>query len=138
MLMISMAMALFVVIFHAYVLAIISKRYARWISDLHPIERLGGSLKAIAVLVTLLIATHVIDNYLLGAFLYLIGAANNLQDGFNLAIENYTTLGSRELSQHNRWRSFGPMAALAGFFTFAWTSAILVRFLNQIYDEGER
>ena len=78
---------------------------------------------------------HVLDNYILGGFLYLIGAVDDLQDGFNMAIYSYTTLGDQKLGQNNFWRAFAPMAALSGFFTFAWTSAVLLRFLNKIYNK---
>lgn len=87
------------------------------------------SMVALILLSWALVAIHLLEVLVWGAFFAEKGALPNLSTSFYFALMNYTTLGS-DLSLPLRWRLLTGMLAMSGLLTFAWSTGVLFAFVQ--------
>lgn len=73
--------------------------------------------------ILLMLFLHLSEIAIWGVTLHRIGLVPNLRDSVYFAANTYTTLGMGPMSLPHSWRELSPMIAIAGLFTFAWTTS---------------
>ncbi len=73
--------------------------------------------------ILLMLFLHMAEICVWGITLHRIGLILNLRDAIYFAANTYTTLGMGPMSLPHSWRELSPMIAIAGLFTFAWTTS---------------
>jgi hypothetical protein len=79
-----------------------------------------------ALLIAMMLATHLAEIGLWAAALVAIDAVTGFRDAFYFAAVTYTTLGYEETKLPTPWRLLAPFMAMAGVFAFGWTTGMLV------------
>ena len=72
--------------------------------------------------ILLMLFLHLTEITIWGVVLHKIGLVPNSRDAIYFAANTYTTLGMGPMSLPHSWRELSPMIAIAGLFTFAWTT----------------
>ncbi len=85
----------------------------------HP--RMATLVFANAILLMLFL--HLTEITIWGVVLHKIRLIPNSRDAIYFAANTYTTLGMGPMSLPHQWRELSPMIAIAGLFTFAWTTS---------------
>jgi len=65
------------------------------------------------------------------AVLYVAVGAAPLPLAFDLALQNFTTLGYGDVLPSQEWRLLGPITAANGVLLFGWSTALLFAVLNR-------
>lgn len=78
---------------------------------------------AFAGSILLMLFLHLTEIAIWGITLHRIHLVPNLRDAVYFAANTYTTLGMGPMSLPHSWRELSPMIAIAGLFTFAWTTS---------------
>lgn len=73
--------------------------------------------------ILLMLFLHLTEITIWGVVLHKIGLIPNSRDAIYFAANTYTTLGMGPMSLPHQWRELSPMIAIAGLFTFAWTTS---------------
>lgn len=73
--------------------------------------------------ILLMLFLHLTEITLWGVTLHKIGLIPNSRDAIYFAANTYTTLGMGPMALPHAWRELSPMIAIAGLFTFAWTTS---------------
>lgn len=63
-----------------------------------------------------------------------LGLLTHIHDAIYFCANAYTTLGYGEVALESPWRDIGPVIAISGLFTFAWTTSTLVDIVKQQRD----
>jgi Ion channel len=81
------------------------------------------AMLAFASAILLMLFLHLAEISLWGVVLHKIGLVPNSRDAVYFAANTYTTLGMGPMALPHDWRELSPMIAIAGLFTFAWTTS---------------
>ena len=81
----------------------------------------------------MIVATHIADVIVWGAFLAWRGALPNLSTANYYALLQYTTVGSG-IALPYEWRLLGGALPMAGMLTFAWSTAVLLRVVTEFEE----
>jgi hypothetical protein len=73
--------------------------------------------------ILLMLFLHLTEITIWGVVLHKIGLIPNSRDAIYFAANTYTTLGMGPMELPHSWRELSPMIAIAGLFTFAWTTS---------------
>jgi Ion channel len=95
--------------------------------------------------VFLMLALHAVEITMWAFVIVHMGFVKHAYDAIYYCANTYTTLGVGSVDIDKNWRSIGPIIAISGLFTFAWTTSALVdvaasnrRLMEQLEDERER
>ena len=77
---------------------------------------------------------HMAEISVWGVVLHKMGLVPNLRDAVYFAANTYTTLGMGPMSLPHSWRELSPMIAIAGLFTFAWTTSEMFNIVGYHHD----
>jgi len=106
--------------------------------NFHPqdIAKLRYHQTVILILAAMMVlfGLHLLTNFAWGGFIYGAGVLPSVRDGVFYSLENYTSLGLTRVNVGDTWRMLAPMISLSGVFCLAWSTAMLVSFLGQIYS----
>ena len=86
-----------------------------------------------AIFVALAFATHLLDILLWALTFEAMGLLSPARYAFHFAALTYTTLGA-PTSLPEQWLLLEAGCAIAGTFTFAWTTAIMFQILSRIFQ----
>ncbi|MDM0019274.1 hypothetical protein [Variovorax saccharolyticus] len=127
------AVLVFVIMFHAFWIRIITSSFLKRSDAL----RAGPSLWRADLLFTLtvmmLLALHLAEVVLWSAALIFGGIVAEWSDAAYFAANCYTALGE-PFSLPRAWRIVPPIIGISGIFAFAWTASVLVNFVSR-YNE---
>ena len=85
----------------------------------------------LALLVLMMVLTHLLEIIAWAVALYFLGAIGNLRDANYYVSVTYTTLGYAEGTLPLNWRFLSPMIAMSGLFAFGWTTGVLFQIVTQ-------
>ena len=122
--------ALFV---HGIGMRVIEWRFANRRPEIRT-TRLGSDIH-FGTMILVMLMTHLIEIFIWGATLALVGAVPVFRDAFYYAAGTYTTLGYGEGTLPASWRLLGPMIAISGVFAFGWTTGVLVNLVSLVSRE---
>ena len=84
--------------------------------------------------ILLMLFLHLAEISLWGLVLQKTKLVPNLRDAVYFAANTYTTLGMGPMSLPHSWRELSPMIAIAGLFTFAWTTSEMFNIVGLHHD----
>jgi len=76
-----------------------------------------------AICILMMLFLHLTEISIWGWVLHRAGLVPNVRDAVYFSANTYTTLGMGPMSLPHEWRELSPMIAIAGLFTFAWTTS---------------
>ncbi len=85
---------------------------------------LAGTIGALCVV-------HFIETLLWAIPISATGMIPEMRNSYYFVLENYTTLGTGDVTLPAQWRLIGPIIAMSGLFTFSWTAGVLVNVMNE-------
>jgi Ion channel len=85
-----------------------------------------GAALLFAFSVFLMLTLHVIEIMIFALVLTRLGLVVRAADAIYFCANAYTTLGYGNVDLGPYWRNISPVIAMAGLFTFAWTTSALV------------
>jgi hypothetical protein len=75
--------------------------------------------------VLLMLVLHIVDMTIWASMLVRLGLIPDVRDSLYFTANSYTTLGYGGMPLGFGWRELGPMMAISGLFTFAWTTGTM-------------
>ena len=75
--------------------------------------------------VLLMLVLHIVGMTIWATLLTRLGLIPNARDSLYFTANSYTTLGLGGMPLGFGWRELGPMMAICGLFTFAWTTGVM-------------
>ncbi len=88
--------------------------------------------------VLLMLVLHVVDMSIWATMLTRLGLIPDARTSLYFTANSYTTLGYGGMPLGFGWRELGPMMAISGLFTFAWTTGVMfnvVGYQRQLTDQ---
>ena len=122
----AMIVLVLVIGVHGWSMSTISRRFSQQLARLPPRAAQWKVNALVALTITLLAATHLLETLLWAVPLWASGLIGSARDSYFFVLETYTTLGDSNISLPQAWRLIGPMIAISGLFTFSWTGSVLV------------
>jgi hypothetical protein len=128
-------MLVIIVLLHGAGLSRIVARYERkadilrqrqWHPHMAPLIFAGAIL--------LMLALHVTEACIWGVVLSKTGLIPNLRDSIYFSANTYTTIGYGKFLLPEDWRELGPIMAISGLFTFAWTTGVMFDVVHRQHD----
>ena len=125
-------MLVIITILHGFGLDLIVVRYKRKATKLrrekwHP--RLAVLVFAGAIFLMLLL--HLTEICVWGLVLLGGGLVHSLHEAVYFSANTYTTLGMGSMVLPYSWHELGPIIAIAGLFTFAWTTSEMFNIVGE-------
>lgn len=84
--------------------------------------------------ILLMLFLHMTEISVWGLVLYKMRLVPNVRDAIYFSANTYTTLGMGPMSLPHSWRELSPMIAIAGLFTFAWTTSEMFNIVGYHHD----
>src|ERR1700729_627012 len=75
--------------------------------------------------VLLMLVLHIVDMSIWATVLTRLGLVPDIRTSLYFTANSYTTLGYGGTPLGSGWRELGPMMAISGLFTFAWTTGTM-------------
>ncbi|MGB8537068.1 MAG: hypothetical protein WCD57_11675 [Acidobacteriaceae bacterium] len=115
-----------VTLVHGSVLGRIVRDYRRGTKRLleHANHPLWASLQ-FGRAVLLMLVLHIVGMLIWATMLTRLGLIPDVRDSLYFTANSYTTLGLGGMPLGFGWRELGPMMAICGLFTFAWTTGVM-------------
>ena len=89
--------------------------------------------QVLSLLVALALTTHLLDITLWAVTLDALRLVSPVRHALHFAALTYTTVGApTSLPEH--WLLLEAACAIAGTFTFAWTTAVMFQILNRVFE----
>jgi hypothetical protein len=88
--------------------------------------------------VLLMLVLHIVDMSIWATMLTRLGLVADVRSSLYFTANSYTTLGYGGMPLGSGWRELGPMMAISGLFTFAWTTGVMfnvVAYQRQLTDQ---
>jgi hypothetical protein len=88
--------------------------------------------------VLLMLVLHIVDMTIWATMLVRLGLIPDVRDSLYFTANSYTTLGYGGMPLGFGWRELGPMMAISGLFTFAWTTGTMfnvVGYQRELIDQ---
>jgi hypothetical protein len=88
--------------------------------------------------VLLMLVLHIVDMTIWAGVLNRLGLVSDMRSSLYFTANSYTTLGYGGMPLGAGWRELGPMMAISGLFTFAWTTGVMfnvVGYQRQLIDQ---
>ncbi len=126
------AMLVVITTFHGFGLDLIVARYKRRAAKLrnenwHP--RLAVLVFSATIFLMLLL--HLVEICIWGLVLRGGGLVHSLHEAVYFSANTYTTLGMGSMVLPYNWHELGPIIAIAGLFTFAWTTSEMFNIVGE-------
>ncbi len=117
-------MLVFIAVLHGFGLDWIVRRYKRRAAHLRS-ETWPPRLAILvfAGTIFLMLLLHMSEIWIWGLVLRGGGLVNNLHEAVYFSANAYTTLGMGSMALPYSWHELTPIIAIAGLFTFAWTTS---------------
>jgi len=87
--------------------------------------------------ILLMLFLHMAEISLWGVALRGLGLVANYRDAVYFSANTYTTLGMGAMALPHSWRELSPIIAMAGLFTFAWTTSEMFNIVAYQHDLAE-
>ena len=125
-------MLVIITIFHGFGLDLIVGRYKRKATKLrrenwHP----QLAVLVFAGTIFLMLLLHITEICIWGLVLRGGGLVHNLHEAVYFSANTYTTLGMGTMVLPYTWHELGPIIAMAGLFTFAWTTSEMFNIVGE-------
>lgn len=127
------AVLVFVIMFHAFWIRIITSSYLKHASALHQRPSLWRADLLFTVTVMMLLALHLAEVVVWSAALIFGDIVADWSTAAYFAANCYTALGE-PFSLPRAWRIVPPIIGISGIFAFAWTASVLVNFVSRYND----
>jgi hypothetical protein len=88
--------------------------------------------------VLLMLVLHIVDMTIWATVMVRLGLIPDVRDSLYFTANSYTTLGYGGMPLGFGWRELGPMMAISGLFTFAWTTGTMfnvVGYQRELIDQ---
>ncbi len=134
-LLIGGTMLVIITLIHGYGLDTIVGRYHKRAAGL----RAESRKPRVAVLVFggtifLMLLLHIFEIWLWGGLLRGSGLVPNMDEAVYFSANTYTTLGMGSMVLPHKWHELSPIIAMAGLFTFAWTTSELFNIVGEQHE----
>jgi hypothetical protein len=115
-----------VTLLHGFILGRIVRDYHRGAKRLlqHANHPFWASLQ-FGRAVLLMLVLHIIDMTIWATMLTRLALVPDPRSSLYFTANSYTTLGYGGMPLGSGWRELGPMMAISGLFTFAWTTGVM-------------
>ena len=84
--------------------------------------------------ILLMLFLHLAETCLWAVALRSLGLVPNFRDAAYFSANTYTTLGMGPMALPHAWRELGPIIAISGLFTFAWTTSEMFNIVGYHHD----
>ena len=88
--------------------------------------------------VLLMLVLHIVGMTIWATMLTRLGLIPDVRDSLYFTANSYTTLGYGGVPLGFGWRELGPMMAICGLFTFAWTTGVMFNVVGYQRELTER
>jgi hypothetical protein len=88
--------------------------------------------------VLLMLVLHIVDMSIWATMLTRLGLVNDVRSSLYFTANSYTTLGYGGMPLGFGWRELGPMMAISGLFTFAWTTGVMFNVVAYQHELTDR
>ena len=128
-------MLVIISIFHGFGLDLIVARYKRRAGKMRD-ERWPPRLAVFLFAWTILqmLVLHLCEICFWGLVLWAGGLIINLHEAVYFSANTYTTLGMGPMALPPVWHELSPIIAIAGLFTFAWTTSEMFNVVGDQHD----
>jgi hypothetical protein len=82
----------------------------------------------------MLLALHTLEIWIFAGFFLIVGAMQTLEEALYYSASAYATLGRTADYFPDEWRLIGAIEALIGFLLIGWSTAFMVRKVNQLRE----
>src|SRR5262249_22606203 len=82
----------------------------------------------------LMLILHLAEICLWGLVLHGGGLVHDIHEAMYFSANTYTTLGMGPMPLPHLWHELSPIIAIAGLFTFAWTTSELFNIVGEQHD----
>ena len=96
----------------------------------HP--RLATYIFAVTILLVLFL--HILEICIWGVAVYKTGLIPDFRNSMYFCANTYVTIGYGQMLLPHSWRELGPLMAISGLFTFAWTTGQLFTIVGYHHD----
>ena len=124
---------LFVILFHAFWIRVISGSFLKRSTQVQTHASLWRADLLFTLMVMGLLALHVAEVLVWMMALLFGGIVADWSAAVYFAANCYTALGE-PFSLAPSWRILPPIIAISGIFSFAWTASVLVNFFSRYND----
>jgi hypothetical protein len=124
-----------ITIIHGFGLDLIVGRYKRKAARFRE-ERWPPRLAVLvfAGTIFLMLVLHLAEIFLWGLVLLGGGLVQHLHEAVYFSANTYTTLGMGSMALPHNWHELAPIIAIAGLFTFAWTTSEMFNIVGEQHD----
>lgn len=113
-----------ITVIHGFGLDRIIRRYRRRADQLRKLSwHPSMAVLVFAGTILLLLLLHTLEICIWALFLHDGGLIADLHAAMYFSANTYTTLGMGPASLPHTWHEMGPLIAISGLFTFAWTTS---------------
>jgi len=84
--------------------------------------------------ILLMLCLHLLEICIWGIVLNRAGLIGDLRNAIYFSANTYTTLGYGEMILPHSWQELGPIMAISGLFTFAWTTSELFNIVGYHHE----
>ena len=127
------AVLVFVIMFHAFWIRVITSSFLKRSNALHSHASLWRADLLFTLTVMMLLALHLAEVVVWSAALIFGDIVGDWSTAAYFAANCYTALGE-PFSLPRAWRIVPPIIGMSGIFTFAWTASVLVNFVARYND----
>ncbi|MDM0034214.1 hypothetical protein QTI33_18920 [Variovorax sp. J22P271] len=127
------AVLVFVIMFHAFWIRVITSAFLKHTGALHVRASLWRADLLFTVTVMMLLALHLAEVVVWSAALIFGDIVADWSTAAYFAANCYTALGE-PFSLPRAWRIVPPIIGISGIFAFAWTASVLVNFVSRYND----
>jgi hypothetical protein len=84
--------------------------------------------------ILLVLFLHILEICVWGVAVNKSGLIPNFRNAMYFSANTYTTIGYGNMLLPFDWRELGPLMAISGLFTFAWTTGVLFNIVGSQHD----
>ena len=91
-----------------------------------------GAIALMAAIAMGMFVLHTLEIWIFAVFYMAVGAIGSLEEALYYSASAYATLGRTIEAFPDEWRLLGSIEALIGFLMIGWSTAFIVRKVNQL------
>ncbi len=130
----SAVLVLLLVVIHSLGLLIISNTLNLNSKKLKRAQLSIGSFALLGGMGLMIFALHILEIFVFAGFYMLVAHMGTLEEALYYSASAYATLGRTASYFPSEWRLMGAVEALIGFILIGWSTAFMVKTMNEIRD----
>lgn len=130
----SAGLLLVMVVIHSLGLLLVSNILHIRDDELKKKEINVRSIALLGAMGLMLFAVHIVEIFVFAGFYLAVGAMQTIEEALYFSASAYSTLGQTAEYFPVQWRLLGAIEALIGFILIGWSTAFMVKTMNQLRD----